>query len=206
VTGMSVEEFKAETKKWLEAARDPRWNRPYTELIYQPMLEVLRYLRDNTYKTYIVTGGGQDFVRVYAEKVYGISPEQVVGTAGGTKIGYAKGGRPIPARDAEVRPKEHNAGKPEGIHLMIGRRPYAAFGNSTGDRQMLEWTGAGAGARLKMLVLHDDAAREYAYGPAQGLPDSRVGTFTQVLYEEAKKDGWTVISMKNDWRRIFAFE
>jgi hypothetical protein len=101
---------------------------------------------------------------------------------------------------------DNNAGKPEGIHLMIGRRPYAAFGNSTGDRQMLEYTGAGAGARLKMLVLHDDAAREYAYGPAQGLPNSRVGTFTQALYDEAKKDGWSVIRMKNDWRRIFAFE
>ncbi len=101
---------------------------------------------------------------------------------------------------------DNNAGKPEGIHLMIGRRPYAAFGNSTGDRQMLEWTGAGAGARLKMLVLHDDAAREYAYGPAQGLPDSKVGTFTPALYGEAKSKGWTVISMKNDWKRIFAFE
>jgi hypothetical protein len=102
--------------------------------------------------------------------------------------------------------KDYGAGKPEGIHFMIGRRPYAAFGNSTGDRQMLEWTGAGAGARLKMLVLHDDAAREYAYGPAAGLPDTRVGTFTPALYDEAKKNGWTVISMKNDWKRIFAFE
>jgi phosphoglycolate phosphatase-like HAD superfamily hydrolase len=206
LTGMSVEEFNAEGKKWIETARDPRWKRPYTELVYQPMLEVLRYLRDNAYKTYIVTGGGQDFVRVYAEKVYGIPPEQVVGTAGGTKFGYAKDGKPFLTKEPKLLLNDNNAGKPEGIHLMIGRRPYAAFGNSTGDRQMLEWTGAGSGARLKMLLLHDDAAREYAYGPAQGLPDSKVGTFTQALYDEAKKDGWTVISMKNDWKRVFSFE
>jgi phosphoserine phosphatase len=206
LTGMSVEEFNAEAKKWLETAKHPRWNRPYTELLYQPMLEVLRYLRDNDYRTYIVTGGGQDFVRVYAEKVYGIPPEQVVGTAGGTNYGYAKDGKPFLTKEPKLLLNDNNAGKAEGIHLMIGRRPYAAFGNSTGDRQMLEWTGAGAGARLKMLVLHDDAAREYAYGPAQGLPDTRVGTFTPALYEEARSKGWTVISMKNDWKRIFAFE
>jgi phosphoglycolate phosphatase-like HAD superfamily hydrolase len=208
LTGMSVEEFNAEAKKWLDTAKHPRWNRPYTELVYQPMLEVLRYLRDNAYKTYIVTGGGQDFVRVYAEKVYGIPPEQVVGTAGGTKYGYGKDGKPFLTKDAKLLLNDNNAGKPEGIHLMIGRRPYAAFGNSTGDRQMLEYTGAGAGAgaRLKMLVLHDDATREYAYGPAQGLPDAKVGAFTSALYDEAKRNGWTVISMKNDWKRIFAFE
>jgi phosphoglycolate phosphatase-like HAD superfamily hydrolase len=206
LTGMPVDEFNAEVKKWFETAKHPRWNRPYTELAYQPMLEVLRYLRDNAYKTYIVTGGGQDFVRVYAEKVYGIPPEQVVGTAGGTKYGYAKDGKPILTKEPKLLLNDNNAGKVEGIHLMIGRRPYAAFGNSTGDRQMLEWTGAGAGARLKMLVLHDDAAREYAYGPAAGLPDSKVGTFPPALYDEAKRSGWTVISMKNDWRRILAFE
>jgi phosphoglycolate phosphatase-like HAD superfamily hydrolase len=206
LTGMSVEEFNDEARKWLETARHPRWNRPYTELVYQPMLEVLRYLRDNAYKTYIVTGGGQDFVRVYAEKVYGIPPERVVGTAGGTKFGYAKDGKPFLTKEAKLLLNDNNAGKPEGIHLMVGRRPYVAFGNSTGDRQMLEWTGAGSGARLKMLLLHDDAAREYAYGPAQGLPDSKVGTFTPTLYDEAKKKDWTVISMKNDWRRVFPFE
>src|SRR5262245_51830974 len=165
LTGMTVEEFKSEVTNWLETARHPRWNRPYTELVYQPMLELLRYLRDNAYKTYIVTGGGQDFVRVYAERVYGIPPEQVVGTAEGTKFGYAKDGKPFLTKEPKLLLNDNNAGKPEGIHLMIGRRPFAAFGNSTGDRQMLEWTGAGAGARLKMLVLHDDAAREYAYGP-----------------------------------------
>jgi phosphoglycolate phosphatase-like HAD superfamily hydrolase len=137
LTGMSVDEFNAEARKWLETARHPRWNRPYTELIYQPMLEVLRYLRDNAYKTYIVTGGGQDFVRVYTEKVYGIPPEQVVGTAAGTKFGYGRDGKPFLTKEPKLLLNDNNAGKPEGIHLMVGRRPYAAFGNSTGDRQML---------------------------------------------------------------------
>jgi phosphoglycolate phosphatase-like HAD superfamily hydrolase len=206
LTGMSVEEFEAEATKWLETARHPRWKRPYTELAYQPMQDVLKYLRANGYKTYIVTGGGQDFVRVYSERVYGIPPEQVVGTAGGTKYGYGKDGKPFLTKEPKLLLNDNNAGKVEGIHLMIGRRPHAAFGNSTGDREMLEWTGAGAGARLKMLVLHDDAQREYAYGPAQGLPDTKVGTFTPALYDEATKQGWTVISMKNDWKRIFTFE
>jgi len=169
------------------------------------MVEVLRYLRDNGYKTYIVTGCGQDFVRVYSERVYGIPPEQVVGTAGGTKFEYGKDGKPFLTKEPKLLLNDNNAGKPEGIHLMVGRRPYAAIGNSTGDREMLEWTGAGAGARLMMLLLHDDAIREYAYGPAAGLPDSKVGTFTPELYDEAKKKNWTVISMKNDWKRIFSF-
>jgi phosphoglycolate phosphatase-like HAD superfamily hydrolase len=206
LSGMSVEEFKAEAAKWLAAAKHRRWDRPYTELTYQPMQEVLQYLRANGYKTYIVTGGGQDFVRLYSEKVYGIPPEQVVGTAGGTKYGYDKSGRPFLTKEPRLLLNDNNAGKPEGIHLMIGRRPYAAFGNSTGDRQMLEYTGAGDGARLMMLVLHDDATREYAYGPATGLPASRVGTFTQALYDEAQRKGWTVISVKKDWKRIFTFE
>ena len=206
LTGMTVDEFKTEAKKWLETAKNPRWNRPYTELTYLPMQELLKYLRANDYKTYIVTGGGQDFVRVYSEQTYGIPPEQVVGTAGSTKYGYGENGQPMLTKEPKLLLNDNNAGKPEGIHLMIGRRPYAAFGNSTGDRQMLEYTKAGDGARLSMLVLHDDAKREYAYGPAQGLPDTRVGTFTQALYDEAKKEGWFVISMKNDWRQIFAFE
>lgn len=206
LTGMSVDDFEAEVKKWLASAKEGRWKRPYTELIYQPMLEVMQYLRSNGFKTYIVTGGGQDFVRVYSQQVYGIPPEQVVGTVAGTKYGYRKDGTPFLTKEPKLLLNDNDAGKPEGIHLMIGRRPYAAFGNSTGDREMLEWTGAGAGARLKMLLLHDDAVREYAYGPAQGLPDTKVGTFTSELYDEAKKDGWNVISMKNDWRRVFAFE
>jgi len=206
LTGMSVEQFEAQAKQWIETAKDPRWQRRYTELTYQPMQEVLKVLRDAGYKTYIVTGGGQDFVRVYSETTYGIPPEQVVGTAGGTKYGYDKNGRPFLTKEPKLLLNDNNAGKPEGIHLMIGRRPHAAFGNSTGDQQMLEYTKAGDGARLAMLVLHDDAKREYAYGPAQGLPDTKVGTFTQDLYDRAKKQGWVVISMKNDWKRIFAFE
>src|SRR5262245_61092682 len=206
LTGMSVDEFNAEARKWLAMAKDPRWKRPYTELTYQPMQEVLKYLRANGYKTYIVTGGGQDFVRVYAEQTYGIPPEQVVGTAGGTKYGYAKNGKPFLTKEPKLILNDNNAGKAEGIHLMIGRRPYAAFGNSTGDRQMLEYTQAGAGMRLAMLLLHDDATREYGYGPAQGLPNTRVGTFPQTLYDEAKKGGWIVISMKNDWKQVFAFQ
>jgi phosphoserine phosphatase len=206
LSGMSVDDFSAEAKKWIAEAKDPRWKRPYTELTYQPMQEVLQYLRANGYKTYIVTGGGQDFVRVYAEQTYGITPEQVVGTMGGTKYGYDKDGKPFLTKEPKMLLNDNNAGKPEGIHLMIGRRPIAAFGNSTGDRQMLEYTKAGDGARLAMIVLHDDAEHEYAYGPAQGLPDTKVGTFTQALYDEAKKNGWTVISMKNDWKVIFPFE
>jgi phosphoglycolate phosphatase-like HAD superfamily hydrolase len=206
LTGMSVDEFSAEAKKWLEAAKDPRWKRPYTELTYQPMQEVLKYLRANGYKTYIATGGGQDFVRVYSERVYGIPPEQVVGTAGGTRYHYGKDGKPVLIKEPKLLLNDDNAGKPQGIHLMIGRRPYAAFGNSTGDKQMLEYTQAGDGARLTMLLLHDDAKREYAYGPAQGLPNTKVGTFTQALYDEAKKKGWNVISMKDDWKTIFSFD
>jgi phosphoserine phosphatase len=206
LTGVSVEQFNTDVKKWLATAKDPRWKRPYTELTYLPMQEVLLYLRANGYKTYIVTGGGQDFVRVYAEATYGIPPEQVVGTAGATKYGYGKDGKPFLTKEPRLLLNDDKAGKPEGIHLMIGRRPRAAFGNSDGDRQMLEYTRAGDGTRLAMLVLHDDAKREYAYGPAHGLPATKVGAFTQALYDEAKKEGWTVISMKDDWKMIFVFE
>jgi len=206
LTGMSVDDFEAEAQKWLTSAKDGRWKRLYTDLIYQPMLEVMQYLRSNGFKTYIVTGGGQDFVRVYSQRVYGIPPEQVVGTAVGTKYGYQKDGTPFLTKEPKLLLNDNDAGKPEGIHLMIGRRPYAAFGNSTGDREMLEYTEAGDGARLMMLVLHDDGQREYAYGPAQGLPETKVGTFSQELYDEAKKKNWNVISMKNDWKRVFTFE
>ena len=204
LTGMTVDEFRTEVKQWMETARHPRWDRPFTELTYQPMQEALRYLRAHDYKTYIVTGGGQDFVRTYSQQVYGIPPEHVIGTAGGVHYGYAKDGTPILTKEPKLLLNDNNAGKPEGIHLMIGRRPYAAFGNSTGDREMLEYTQAGEGPRLAMLVLHDDERREYAYGPARGLPETRVGTFTQGLYDEARGKGWTVISMKDDWREVFA--
>jgi phosphoglycolate phosphatase-like HAD superfamily hydrolase len=206
LTGMTVEQFQAEVKSWLATARDPRWKRPYTELTYLPMQELLKYLRANGYRTYIVTGGGQDFVRVYSQQVYGIPPEQVVGSAGVSNFGYDKSGRPMLIKEPKLLLNDDHAGKPEGIHLMIGRRPYAAVGNSIGDRQMLEYTHAGEGLRLAMIVLHDDTKREYAYGPAQGLPDTKLGTFTQALFDEAKKDGWIVISMKDDWKQIFSFK
>src|SRR5215469_15936307 len=202
LSGMSVEQFESNVKNWLANARDSRWKKRYTELIYQPMIEVLTYMRSSGYKTYIVTGGGQDFVRVYSEETYGIPPEQVVGTASGTTFGYDKSGKPFLTKEPKLLLNDDKAGKPEGIHLMIGRRPYAAFGNSIGDQQMLEYTKAGDGERLAMLVIHDDADREYAYGPAQGLPDTKVGTFTQALYDQAKSKGWTIASVKNDWKRV----
>jgi hypothetical protein len=203
---MSVEVFQGQVKQWLETAKDKRWNQPYTKLTYLPMQEVLEYFRQSGFKTYIVTGGGQDFVRVYAQKTYGIPMEQVVGTAGEVKFHYDGEGEAYLTKEPKLLLNDNYAGKAEGIHLMIGRRPYAAFGNSTGDRQMLEYTKTGKGQRLAMLVLHDDPVREYAYGPAMGLPDSKVGTLTQELYDEAKKSGWIIISMKDDWNRIFSFE
>ncbi len=206
LTGMDVDTYRDQVASWVATARDARWKRLYTDLTYLPQIELLQYLRANGYKTYIVTGGGQDFVRVYSERTYGIPPEQIVGTAGGLKYEYAPDGKPELIKEPKLILNDNNAGKPEGIQLMIGRRPHFAFGNSTGDREMLEYTKAGDGARLAMIVLHDDAKREYAYGPAQGLPDTKVGTFTQGLYDEATKDGWFVISMKDDWKRIFAFE
>lgn len=206
LSGMSVDDFNAEAAKWIETAREKHFGRLFTELVYQPMLELMTYLRANGFKTYIVTGGGQDFVRAYAPRIYGVPVEQVVGTAGGTKFGYGKDGKPFLTKEPRLLLNDNGPGKAEGIHLMIGRRPHAAFGNSTGDREMLEYTRSGGGARLAMLVLHDDATREFAYGPANGLPASKVGTFTQALFDEAKSAGWTVISMKNDWKRIFPFE
>ncbi|MDC9825323.1 HAD family hydrolase [Devosia sp. ZB163] len=206
LTGMTVDVFQQNAAAWMAQARDHRWKRPYNELTYQPMQEVLQYLRDNGYKTYIVTGGGQDFVRSYAEKTYGIPPEQVIGSASGVTYGYDKDGKPILTKDPKLLINDNDAGKPESIHLMIGRRPHASFGNTAGDQQMLEYTAAGDGRRLAMLILHDDAEREYAYGPAQGLPDTNIGAFSQALYDEAIKDGWIVTSMKNDWNRIFSFE
>lgn len=203
--GMTTEAFQALVKQWLATAKDPRFHQPYTALVYQPMLELMDYLRANGFRTYIVTGGGQEFVRVYSQSVYGVPPEQVVGSSILTKYEY-QDGKPVLMREPNVFFIDDNAGKPIGINLFIGKRPYAAFGNSPGDKQMLEWTQAGSGARLMMLVLHDDPVREYAYGPANGLPDTKVGTFTPALYEEAKSKGWDVISIKKDWKRIFSFD
>lgn len=203
--GMSSEDFASIVKQWLATAEHPRFKRPPTALIYQPMLEVMEYLRANGFRTYIVTGGGQEFVRVYSERVYGVPVEQVVGSSIVTQYQVADG-KPVLMREPKVFFIDDKAGKPVGINLFIGKRPVAAFGNSDGDRQMLEWTGAGDGPRLMMLVLHDDPEREYAYGPADGLPDTKVGTFPQPLMDEARQRGWTVISMKNDWKEVFATE
>ncbi len=200
--GMSTEDFLAIVKQWLATARHPRFQRPYTDLVYQPMLEVMKYLRANGFQTYIVTGGGQEFVRVYSEDVYGVPVGQVVGSSIVTTY-ENQDGKPVLMREPKIFFINDKAGKPVGINLFIGKRPVAAFGNSTGDREMLEWTGAGSGARLMMLVLHDDAEREFAYGPADGLPDTKLGTFSQALMDEAKQRGWTVISMKNDWKQVF---
>jgi haloacid dehalogenase-like hydrolase len=169
------------------------------------MVELLAYRRANGFKTFIVSAGGIEFMRAWVEKVYGIPPEQIVGSSIKTKF-EMRDGKPVLVRLPELNFYDDNDGKAIGINQHIGRRPIAAFGNSDGDREMLEYTKAGAGARLAMLVLHDDAAREYAYGPAQGLPDTKMGAFTPALYEQAKKDGWTVISMKDDWKPVFAFE
>lgn len=203
--GMTTEAFEALVKQWFATARDERFHQPYTALIYQPMLEVMDYLRANGFRTYIVTGGGQEFVRVYSQSVYGVPPEQVVGSSILTKYEY-RDGKPVLMREPKVFFNDNYAGKAIGINLFIGKRPYAAFGNTAGDQQMLEWTQAGGGARLMMLVLHDDPVREYAYGPAAGLPDTKVGTFSPALYDEAKSKGWNVISMKNDWKRIYSFD
>ena len=174
-SGMTVEQFRDDVKKWLATAKHPRWNRPYTELVYQPMLEVLSYLRANGYKTFIATGGSGSFVREYSEKVYGIPPEQVAGTAQAYKYGYDKDQRPILTQEPKFVLDNLEAGKIENFWMVYGDRPYAAFGNSSSDdQQMLEYVKAGTGARLSGLVVHDDAVREYAYGPAQGLPDTKV--------------------------------
>lgn len=204
--GLTVEEFRAAAEAWMATARNPVLNRLRTELTYQPMKEVLELLRANGFRTYIVTGGGQEMVRTYSDRLYGIPPEQVVGTPDAVRFGYDASGRPVLRMEPGVLFEDLFGGKPEGIHLVIGKRPTAAFGNSTGDRQMLEYAKAGNGARFAALVLHDDGKREFAYGPAQGLPASDVGTFTQKLYDEAKARGWSVISMKDDWKKVFAFE
>ncbi len=204
-SGATVEEFHQVVKDWLATARHPRYHRPYTELVYQPMLEVMQLLRKHGFKTYIVTGGGQEFVRVYAEAVYGVPPEQVIGSAAATRFELRADGQPALIKLPKTLLVDDGPGKPEGINLVIGRRPVAAFGNSTGDREMLQWTQAGRPAhrpgRLMMLVHHDDAQREYDYGP-----DSKVGPFPDSLLELARRSGWNVISVKRDWRRVFSWQ
>jgi hypothetical protein len=204
-TGMTTVEFEQIVKDWIATAKHPKTGKLYTEMVYQPMLELLAYLRANGFKTYIVSGGGIEFMRPWAEQVYGIPPEQVVGSSVKTKF-EMRDGKPVLVRLPELNFNDDKGGKPVGINQHIGRRPIAAVGNSTGDQQMLEYTQGGSGARFMLLVLHDDAAREYAYGPARGLPDVKLGAFTPVLDAQAQKEGWTVVSMKDDWKTVFAFE
>jgi phosphoserine phosphatase len=210
-TGMSNEAFAGLVNDWITTAKAPRFDRLYTELVYQPMLEVMQYLRANGFRTYIVTGGGQEFVRAYSERVYGVPPEHVVGSSISTQF-VDTNGKPVLMREPKVFFIDDGPGKAVGINMFIGKRPQAAFGNSgstdfkSGDAQMLEWAQAGDGARLMMLVLHDDAKREYAYGPAAGLPDTSVGTFSEALLLKATKNAWVVISMKSDWKKIYPWE
>jgi phosphoserine phosphatase len=201
-TGMTTVEFEQIVKDWIATAKHPKTGKLYTDMVYQPMLEVLTYLRANGFKTFIVSGGGIEFMRPWAERVYGIPPEQIIGSSVKTRF-EMRDGQPVLVRLPELNFNDDKSDKPVGINQHIGRRPVMAFGNSDGDRQMLEYTYGGSGARFELLVLHDDAGREYAYGPAQGLPDVKLGAFTPALYDEAKKAGWTVVSMKNDWKTVF---
>ena len=196
--GMTTEEFEAIVKDWIATARHPVSQRPYTEMVYQPMIELLACLRSNGFKTFIVSGGGIEFMRPWVEAVYGIPPEQVVGSSIKTKY-ELRDGQPVLERLPEVNFIDDKTGKPVGINEHIGRRPLAAFGNSDGDQQMLEWTQGGQGARLLMLVHHDDAEREFDYGAK-----SKIGTFSDALMAEADQRHWTVISMKRDWKTVFA--
>ena len=197
--GNTTDEFQRIVREWVTTARHPRFQRPYTDLVYQPMLELLSYLRANGFKTFIVSGGGIEFMRPWTEEVYGIPPEQVVGSSIRTKFEMRDGG-PVIVRLPEVDFIDDKAGKPVGIHKFIGRRPLAAFGNSDGDLQMLQWTAAGDGPRFCLLVRHTDAQREWAYDRT-----SHVGRLDKAL-DEAKAGGWTVVDMKKDWKRVFPFE
>jgi hypothetical protein len=196
---MTADEFARTVREWLATAKHPTLGKPYTELVFQPMLEVLAYLRANGFRTYIVSGGGVEFVRVFAEERYGIPPEQVIGSSIRTKY-EVRNGRPAIVRLPEFDFVDDKAGKPVGIHKFIGRRPIAAFGNSDGDFQMLEWTTAAPGARLGVIVRHDDAVREFAYDRA-----SHVGRLARGL-DEGPDRGWTIAGMKRDWKRVYPEE
>ncbi len=194
--GMTTEEFAASVRQWVKTARHPTLKRPYTELVFQPMLELLGYLRANGFKTYIVSGGGIEFMRVFAEEVYGVPPEQVIGSTIATKY-ELRDGKPVIVREPKLDFIDDKAGKPLAINKFIGRRPIAAFGNSDGDFEMLEWTTAGAGPRLAVIVHHDDAAREFAYDR-----DSHIGKLRRGL-DEGPGRGWSIVSMKNDWKAVY---
>ncbi|MCF4994514.1 hypothetical protein GIW70_23145 [Pseudomonas syringae] len=201
-TGMTTMEFEQIVKDWIATAKNPQTGKLFTEMTYQPMLELLDYLRGNGFRTFIVSGGGIEFMRPWAERVYGIPPDQVIGSSVKTKF-ELRDGKPMLVRLPELNFMDDKSDKPVGINLHIGRRPIAAFGNSRGDEEMLEYTQGGSGLRFELLVLHDDAQREFAYGPARGLPDVKLGAFPPALDEQAKTSGWTVVSMKNDWKTVF---
>ena len=198
-SGMSTEEFENILKDWLATAKHPIHKRPYTELVYKPMVELLAYLRVNGFRTFIVSGGGVEFMRAFAEKVYGIPPEQVIGSSGKQKF-ELRDGKPVLVKLPEVDFIDDKEGKPISIQKFIGRRPIAAFGNSDGDLQMLQWVAGGAGLRFGLIVHHTDDKREWAYDRT-----SPIGRLDKAL-DEGQQRGWTVVSMKDDWKRIFAFE
>ncbi|MEZ5832624.1 MAG: HAD family hydrolase [Dongiaceae bacterium] len=195
-SGITTDEFSSIVADWLSTARHPRFNRLYDELVYQPQLELLNYLRSNGFKTFIVSGGGVEFMRVFAEKVYGIPPEQVVGSSGVVTF-ELRDGSPVLVKQPKVEFIDDGPGKPVGINRFIGRRPILAFGNSDGDQQMLEWVAAGSGARFMGLVHHTDADREWAYDR-----QSHIGKLDKAM-DEAKEKGWTIVDMKKDWVNIF---
>ena len=196
-TGITTDDFTKIVADWIATARHPRFDRPYTELVYQPMLELLTYLRANGFKTFIVSGGGVEFMRVFTERVYGIPPEQVVGSSGVVKFQLLPDGKPVLLKTAQIEFVDDGPGKPAGINRFIGRRPVFAFGNSDGDQQMLEWTAAGTGARFMGLVHHTDAEREWAYDRK-----SYVGRLDKA-WDEANAKNWIVVDMKKDWKRVF---
>lgn len=199
-SGMTTDEFSKAVLDWTTTARHPRFNRPYTELVYQPMVELLAYLRANGFKTFVVSGGGVEFMRPWMERVYGIPPEQVVGSSGVVRFEMGADGKPSLQKTAKVEFIDDNQGKPVGINRFIGRRPIFAFGNSDGDLQMLQWTAAGNGPRFVGLVRHTDAEREYAYDR-----QSKVGKLDKAL-DEATAKGWAVVDMKKDWKAVFTPE
>jgi phosphoglycolate phosphatase-like HAD superfamily hydrolase len=198
-SGMTTDEFAGTVKDWLATAKHPKTKRPYDQMVYQPMLELLAYLRANGFKTFIVSGGGVEFMRTFAEKTYGIPPEQVVGSQG--KLKYElRDGKPVLVKQAEIQFVDDGPGKAAGIQTFIGRRPIAAFGNSDGDLQMLQWTTAGPGARFGLIVHHTDATREWAYDR-----NSHIGQLDKAL-DEGRAKGWTIVDMKKDWKRIYPFD
>ena len=198
-SGMTTDEFETEVRKWVATTRHPKTNKLFTEMVFQPMLELLTYLRANAFKTFIVSGGGIEFMRAFAEVTYGVPPEQVIGSSGKLKF-EMRDGKPVLSKLPEIELVNDNVEKPAAIQKYIGRRPIAAFGNSDGDLEMLQWTTAGKGARFALLVHHNDATREWAYDR-----DPSIGQLDKAL-DEANVMDWTVVDMKNDWRRVFPFE